>query len=72
MQILKKNSKTLFLIFITFFFASFLIIGLRIYDDYGPVSEEKNQIDAGHIIWAEITGDHSHYPELPSDRKSVV
>lgn len=65
MQILKKNSQTLFLIFITFFFASFLIIGLRIYDDYGPVSEEKNQIDAGHIIWAEITGDHSHYPELP-------
>lgn len=66
MQILKKNSKTLFLIFITFFFASFLIIGLRIYDDYGPVSEEKNQIDAGHIIWAEITGDNSHYLELPS------
>lgn len=66
MQILKKNSQTLFQFFIIIFFASFLIIGLRIYDDYGPVSEEKNQIDAGHIIWAEITGDNSHYPELPS------
>ena len=66
MSILKKNSPTLFRLFIIFFFPSFLITGLRIYDDYGPVSEEKNQIDAGHIIWAEITGDNSHYPELPS------
>ncbi|MBQ6509159.1 MAG: hypothetical protein IJI07_06780 [Flexilinea sp.] len=47
------------------FFAVFLAAGLKIYDDYGPVSEEKNQIDAGHIIWAYITGDDSHYPDLP-------
>ena len=66
MQFLKKNSKTLFRIIVLFFFAVFLYTGLKIYDDYGPVSEEKNQIDAGHIIWAEITGDKSHYPELPS------
>ena len=48
------------------FFAVFLGIGLKIYDDFGPVSEEKNQIDAGHIIWAYITKDNSHYPDLPS------
>ena len=48
------------------FFAVILAAGLRVYDDYGPVSEEKNQIDAGHIIWAHITGDNSHYTELPA------
>ena len=66
MQFLKKNSKTLSRSFAVIFFAVFLLTGLKIYDDYGPVSEEKNQIDAGHIIWAEITGNNSHFPELPS------
>ena len=59
-QLSVKQKVIVFLVF-----AFFLAAGLKIYDDYGPVSEEKNQIDAGHIIWAYITGDDSHYPDLP-------
>ena len=61
-----SNRKIIPLLITFVFFAVLLFIGLRIYDDYGPVSEERNQIDAGHIIWAHITGDNSHYPELPA------
>ena len=66
MDIQKRFSKTYSWLIFAVFFIMFLIIGLRIFDDFGPVSEERNQIDAGHIIWAYITGDNSHYPELPS------
>ena len=50
---------------IVIFFTLILGIGIKVFDDFGPVSEERNQIDAGHIIWAYITGDNSHFPELP-------
>ena len=65
MKMTKNVNKALPLLIFAAFFAVFLMIGLKIFDDYGPVSEERNQIDAGHIIWAFITGDKSHFPELP-------
>lgn len=65
MQMRERFSKKLTDIGIILFFTAFLITGLLIFDDYGPVSEERNQIDAGHIIWAYITGNNSHYPDLP-------
>lgn len=34
--------------------AAFFICGLRIFRDYGASSDEINQIEAGHIIWATI------------------
>lgn len=66
MKKINSSAKILPIFLAVLFFGVFLGIGLRIYDDYGPVSEEKNQIDAGHIIWAQITGDSSHFPELPA------
>ncbi len=64
MRTVRNNNWLCFFAYVCFC-ALFLITGLSIYDHYGPVSEERNQIDAGHITWAAVTGDKSHYPDLP-------
>ena len=63
-KIISTNQLFIYLSIIIFF-ALFLCTGIKIFDDFGPVSEERNQIDAGHIVWAYITGDNSHFPDLP-------